>query len=112
MLTSGSRNGGSSLEDEDSEVESMDSPVLCNLQWGFTGGGWWEMMTAYLIVAMNEHTSLLLHLAQVGMSIDFVRSRVLPEQRCRWTSRCFNITTQMELLQGFRGSKREASTQK
>ena len=34
---SGSRNGGSSLEGEDSEVESMGSLVLRNPQWGFTG---------------------------------------------------------------------------
>ena len=36
---SGSRNDGSSLEDEDSEVESMGSSILCSLQWRFTGGG-------------------------------------------------------------------------
>ena len=38
--TLGSRNGGSSSEGEDSEVESMGSSVLRSLQWGFTGGGW------------------------------------------------------------------------
>ena len=37
---SGSRNGGSSSEDEDSKVESMGSSVLHSPQWGFTGGGW------------------------------------------------------------------------
>ena len=37
--TSGSRNGGSSSEGEDSEVESMGSSVLHSPQWGFTGGG-------------------------------------------------------------------------
>ena len=36
---SGSRNRGSSLEGEDSEVESMGSSVLHSPQWGFTGGG-------------------------------------------------------------------------
>ena len=36
---SGSRNGGSSSEGEDSKVESMGSLVLCSLQWEFTGGG-------------------------------------------------------------------------
>ena len=36
---SGSRNGGSSSEGEDSKVESMGSSVLCSPQWGFTGGG-------------------------------------------------------------------------
>ena len=36
---SGSRNGGFSLEDEDSEVESIGSSVLCSPQWRFTGGG-------------------------------------------------------------------------
>ena len=90
----------------------MDSSVLHNPQWGFMGGGWWGMMTAYLMVAVNEHASLLLCLVRVGMSVDFVRSRVLPKQRCRWTLRHFDITTQTELLQGFRGSKREVSTQK
>ena len=35
----GSRNGGSSSEGEDSEVESMGSSVLCSPQWKFTGGG-------------------------------------------------------------------------
>ena len=49
-----SRNGGSSSEDEDSGVELMGSSVLCSPQWGFTGGGQWGMITAYLIVAMNE----------------------------------------------------------
>ena len=36
---SGSRNRGSSLEGEDSKVESMGSSVLYSPQWGFTGGG-------------------------------------------------------------------------
>ena len=36
---SGSRNGGSSSEGEDSEVELMGSSVLRSPQWGFTGGG-------------------------------------------------------------------------
>ena len=39
MLMSGSRNGSSSLEDEDSEVESIGSSVLHSPQQGFTGGG-------------------------------------------------------------------------
>ena len=77
-MTSRSRNSGSSSEGEDSEVESMGSSVLHNSQQGFMSGGQWGMMTAYLIVAMNEYTSLLLHLAWVGMSIDLVRSKVLP----------------------------------
>ena len=38
--TSGSRNGGSSSESEDSEVELMGSSVLCSSQQGFTGWGW------------------------------------------------------------------------
>ena len=37
------------------------------------------MMTTYSMVAVNEHASLLLHLAWVGMSIDFVGLKVLPE---------------------------------
>ena len=37
--TSGSRNGGSSSEGEDSEVESTGSSVLRSPQRGFTGGG-------------------------------------------------------------------------
>ena len=37
--TSGSRNGGSFSEGEDSEVESMGSSVLRSPQWRFTGGG-------------------------------------------------------------------------
>ena len=41
MLTSRSRNSGSSLEDGDSEVGSMDSSVFCNPQWGFMGRGRW-----------------------------------------------------------------------
>ena len=73
-----SRNGGSSLEGEDSEMELMGSSVLCNSQWGFMGGGWWGMMTAYLMVAMNEYASLLLCLAQIGMSVNFVGLKVLP----------------------------------
>ena len=36
---SGSRNRGSSLEDEDSEVESRGSSVFRSPQWGFIGGG-------------------------------------------------------------------------
>ena len=36
---SGSRNGGSSLEGEDSEVTSIGSLVLRSPQQGFTGGG-------------------------------------------------------------------------
>ena len=36
------------------------------------------MMAAYSMVAVDEHTSLLLCLAQVGMSIDLVKSKVLP----------------------------------
>ena len=36
---SGSRNGSSSLEGEDSEVELIGSSVLHSPQWGFTGGG-------------------------------------------------------------------------
>ena len=39
MSTFGSRNGGSSSEDEDSEVESIGSSVLHSPQQGFTGGG-------------------------------------------------------------------------
>ena len=39
MSMSRSKNSDSSLEDEDSEVESMGSSILHNLQWGFTGGG-------------------------------------------------------------------------
>ena len=37
--TSGSRNGGSSSEGEDSEVELTGSSVLRSPQQGFTGGG-------------------------------------------------------------------------
>ena len=36
------------------------------------------MMAAYLMVAVDEHASLLLHAAQVGMSIDLAKSKVLP----------------------------------
>ena len=36
------------------------------------------MITAYLMVAMDEYTSLLLCLTQVGMSMDLVGSKVLP----------------------------------
>ena len=39
MLMSGLRNGGSSLEDEDLEVELIGSSVLHSPQWEFTGGG-------------------------------------------------------------------------
>ena len=78
MSTSGSRKGGSSSEDEDSEVELMGSSVLCSLQWRFTGGGQWGMVAAYSMVAVDNHASLLLHFAWVGMSVDLVRSRVLP----------------------------------
>ena len=77
-MTSRSRNSGSSLEGEDSEVESMGSSVLCSSQWGFTDGSQWRMITAYLMVAINEHTSLLLCLTQIGMSVDLARSKVLP----------------------------------
>ena len=58
-----SRNRGSSLEDEDSEVVSMGSSVLHSPQWGFTDGGRWGMMAAYSMVAIDNHTSLLLRLA-------------------------------------------------
>ena len=39
------------------------------------------MVVAYLLVAIDNHTSLLLHLAWVRTSIDLVRSRVLPVTR-------------------------------
>ena len=77
-MTSQSRNGGSSSEGKDLEVESMGSFVFCSSQWGFMGGGQWRMMTACLMVAVDEHASLLLCLSQVGVSIDLVRSKVLP----------------------------------
>ena len=51
---SGSRNGGSSLEDEDSEMESMCSSVLHSPQQGFMDGGQWEMVTAHSMVAVGE----------------------------------------------------------
>ena len=77
MSTSRSKNGGSSSEGEDSKVELMGSFVLHSPQWGFTGGDWWGMVVAYLIVAIDNHASLLLCLVQIGMSIDLVESRVL-----------------------------------
>ena len=52
--TLGSRNGDSSSEGEDSEVELMGSSVLCSSQRGFTGGGWWGMVVAYLMVAVDN----------------------------------------------------------
>ena len=36
------------------------------------------MMTAYSMVAVNEHTSILLCLVWIGISIDLARSKVLP----------------------------------
>ena len=39
MLTSGSRNGDSSSEGEDLEVESRGSSVLHSPHQGYTGGG-------------------------------------------------------------------------
>ena len=60
MSTPRSRNGGSSLEGEDSKVESMGSSILCSPQWGFTGGDRWGMMVAYLMIAIDKHASLLL----------------------------------------------------
>ena len=78
MLTSGSRNRGSSSEVEDSEVESTGSSVFRSPQWGFTGGGQWEMVAAYSMVAVDRHASLLLHLTRVRTSIDLVGSKVLP----------------------------------
>ena len=56
----------------------MGSSVLCSPQQGFTGEGWWEMVVAYSMVAIDNHTSLLLCLAWVEMSVDLVGSRVLP----------------------------------
>ena len=73
-----SSNGGSSSEGEDSEVESMGSSVLHNLQQGFMDGGQWGIMAAYSMVAVGEHASLLLCLTQIGMSIDLAKSKVLP----------------------------------
>ena len=55
MSTSGSRNGGSSLEGEDSEVELMGSSVLHSPQQGFKGGGWWGMVVAYSMVAVGKN---------------------------------------------------------
>ena len=78
MLMSRPRNGGFSSDGEDSEMESMDSSVVYSPQWGFTGGGHWEMVMAYLMVAVDKHASLLLRLTQVGLGVDLVRSRVLP----------------------------------
>ena len=56
----------------------MDSSVLCSPQWGFTGGGQWGMVVAYSMVAVDDHTSLLLCLAWVGISVDLAKSKVLP----------------------------------
>ena len=39
------------------------------------------MVVAYLMVAVDNHTSLLLHFAWVRTSIDLVGSRVLPVTR-------------------------------
>ena len=39
------------------------------------------MVTAYSMGAVENHASLLLHLAWVRTSIDLVRSRVLPVTR-------------------------------
>ena len=36
------------------------------------------MVVAYSMVAVDDHASLLLHLAWVRMSIDLIGSRVLP----------------------------------
>ena len=55
MSISGSRNGGSSLEGEDSEVELMGSSVLRSPQWGFKGGGQWRMVAAYSMVAVDKN---------------------------------------------------------
>ena len=66
------------MEGEDLEMELMGSSVLHSPQWGFTGGGQWGMVVAYSMVAVDNHASLLLHLAQVGVSVDLVGSRVLP----------------------------------
>ena len=76
-LTSGSRNRGSFSEVEDSEVESTGSSVLRSPQRGFTGGGRWEMVADYSMVAVDRHASLLLHSAWVRTSIDLAGSRVL-----------------------------------
>ena len=76
-LPSGSRNRGSSSEVEDSEVESTGSLVLRSPQQEFTGGGRWEMVVAYSMVAVDKHASLLLHSAWVRTSIDLAGSRVL-----------------------------------
>ena len=51
---SGSRNGGSSSEGDNFEVELMGSSVLCSLQQRFTGGGQWGMVTAYSMVAVDR----------------------------------------------------------
>ena len=59
------------------------------------------------MVAIDKHASLLLCLAWIGISVDLVGSRVLPMQRYRWMSRCFDVTTQTELLQEFKGSETE-----
>ena len=49
-----SRNGGSSLEGEDSKVESMGSSILHSSKWRFMGGGQWGIVMAYLMVAMGR----------------------------------------------------------
>ena len=54
MAMSESRNGGSSLEGKDSEVESMGSSVLYSPQQGFMSGSQWEMVMAHLTVPMDE----------------------------------------------------------
>ena len=83
----------------------MGSSVVCSSQQGFMGGGRWEMVMAYLMVAVDKHASLLLRLTWIGLGIDLVGSRVLPIKLYRWTLRSFNVTTQTELLQGFKGSR-------
>ena len=47
----------------------------------------------------------VLCLTWIGLGIDLVGSRVLPVELYRWTLRSFDVTTQTELLQGFKGSR-------
>ena len=112
MSTSGSRNRGSSLEGEDSEVELMGSSVLHSPQQGFTGEGWWRMVAAYSMVAIGKHASLLLHLAQVEMSVDLVGSRVLPVVKIQVDVEEFQHNSPDGAVSRVQGFKDEVPTQK
>ena len=90
----------------------MSSSVLHSPQQGFTGGGWWEMVVAYSMVAVGKHASLLLCLARIGMSVDLIGSRVFPVVKTQVDIEGFQCNSSDRAASRIQGFKDKVPTQK